>query len=192
MYRNLPVTAVITAAGKGARMKSHVGKQFIDLMGKPVLVHTLSAFQECGAVDGILVAVAPEDIDRCREVIVKRFGITKVKGILSGGRTRQQSAATGLEAVEGGIVVIHDGARPLVDCSLIEQGIKSLLELSLDGIACAVPVIDTIKLVDAKGKVERTLDRNAAAVQTPSVLWRGRLRRRTAGQPWRGCRPPMI
>lgn len=177
MYRSMPVTAIITAAGKGARMKSPVSKQFLDLNGKPVLAHTLLAFQQCGAVDGILVIAAPEDIDRCGEDIVERFGITKVKGILAGGSTRQQSAAAGLEAVEEGIVVIHDGARPLVDRSLIEQGIGRLMDLSLDGTACAVPVKDTVKLVDRAERVERTLDRERLrAVQTPQCFKAGAIK----------------
>ena len=174
MYRNVPVTAIITAAGKGVRMKSQVSKQFLDLNGRPVLAHTLLAFQHCGVVDNILVVAAPEGIERCSEDIVERFGITKVKGILAGGSTRQQSVAAGLEAVEEGVVVIHDGVRPLVSCSLIEQGIERLMDLDLDGTACAVPVKDTVKLVDRAERVERTLDRERLrAVQTPQCFRAG-------------------
>jgi 2-C-methyl-D-erythritol 4-phosphate cytidylyltransferase len=170
MYRNFPVTAVITAAGKGARMKSPVGKQFIELKGKPILVHTLLAFEKCQSVDVILVAAAPKDIIRCEEII-ERFGITKVKEILAGGSTRQQSVAACIAAVSDGLVVIHDGVRPFVDCGLIEQGIERLLDLGLDGIACAVPVKDTIKLVDAEGRVVKTLDRERLrSAQTPQCF----------------------
>ncbi|HZX45921.1 MAG TPA: 2-C-methyl-D-erythritol 4-phosphate cytidylyltransferase [Clostridia bacterium] len=171
MYRSLTVTAIITAAGKGTRMKSPLSKQFLDLNGRPVLAHTLLAFQHCGVVDGILVVVAPGYIDRCGEDIVERFGITKVKGILAGGGTRQQSVSIGLEAVQEGIVVIHDGARPLVGCGLIEKGIERLMDLGLDGTACAVPIKDTVKLVDGAERVERTLDRERLrAVQTPQCF----------------------
>lgn len=171
MYRSLTVTAIITAAGKGTRMKSPLSKQFLDLNGRPVLAHTLLAFQQCEAVDGILVVMEPEYIDHCGEDIVERFGISKVRGILAGGSTRQQSVAAGLEAVPEGIVVIHDGARPLVGCGLIEQGIERLMDLGLDGTACAVPVKDTVKLVDRTERVERTLDRERLrAVQTPQCF----------------------
>ena len=84
MYRSLTVTAIITAAGKGTRMQSPLSKQFLDLNGRPVLAHTLLAFQHCGVVDGILVVVAPEYIDRCGEDIVERFGISKVREYLPG------------------------------------------------------------------------------------------------------------
>jgi 2-C-methyl-D-erythritol 4-phosphate cytidylyltransferase len=173
MYENIRVTAVIAAAGKGSRMNSHINKQYIMLKDKPVLAHTLTGFEKCGSIDTIIVVAAPEDIDYCRKSIVDRFCLTKVRAILAGGQTRQQSVARGLEAVEDGIVVIHDGARPFVDCDLVEAGIGLLLEKNLDGAACALPVRDTVKLVGPDQVVERTLDREKIrAVQTPQCFLR--------------------
>ncbi|MFA7214605.1 MAG: 2-C-methyl-D-erythritol 4-phosphate cytidylyltransferase [Bacillota bacterium] len=171
MYRNLTVTAVVVAAGKGSRMNSPVNKQYLMLKDKPILAHTLSVFQRCDIVDHIVVVAARKDIPCCRQSVVEGFSLTKVKDILAGGCTRQQSATMALEYVEEGIVVIHDGVRPFVDCSLIERGVEKLVGQNIDGTACAVPVKDTVKLVDDGERVQRTLDRaRLRAVQTPQCF----------------------
>ena len=171
MYHGFEVTAVVVAAGKGSRMKSRINKQFLMLKDKPVLAHTLAALQECEAVDRVVVAAARGDIEYCSEKIVRKFGMTKVEKILAGGQTRQQSVALGLQAAADGIVLVHDGARPFVDCSLIRKGIRLLLEQNLDGTACAVPLSDTVKVVGPDGAVEKTLDRESLrAVQTPQCF----------------------
>ncbi len=171
MYRSYKVTAVIAAAGKGSRMKSPTNKQFLVLKDKPVLAHTLAAFQKCELVDAVVVVSGREDIAHCRENIVSKFSLTKVTDVLPGGPTRQQSVSRGLEAVEDGIVIIHDGARPIIHPGLIEEGIELLLEQGLDGTACAVPVKDTVKMVGRGEVVERTLEREKLrAVQTPQCF----------------------
>ena len=171
MYRNFIVTAVVVAAGRGSRMNSPVNKQYLMLKGKPILAHTLSALQRCDIVDRILVVAAQDDIPRCRRSVVEEFSLTKVTDVLTGGATRQQSVEAGLKAVVEGIVVIHDGARPFVDCSLVERGVERLVGQNLDGIACAVPVKDTVKLVDDEERVKMPLVRERLrAVQTPQCF----------------------
>lgn len=171
MYKELTVAAVVVAAGRGSRMNSPLAKQYLCVNDKPLLAYSLSALQQCGIIDHILVVVAQDDMLRCRQDVVRRFSLGKVRDILVGGITRQQSVAAGLEAVKENIVVIHDGARPLIDSDLINQGIKKLVEQGLDGVACAVPVKDTIKLVDDFGNVKKTLNRaELRAVQTPQCF----------------------
>lgn len=171
MYRDFSIAAIIMAAGTGSRMNSSLSKPYIYIKGKPLLAHTLWQFQRCDIVDHILVVARQKDITRCRQDVVEKFCITKVKDIVAGGATRQQSVAAGLKEAQGDILIIHDGARPFVNGKLIEQGVKGLIERKLEGIACAVPLKDTIKLIGDGERVKRTLDRERLrAVQTPQCF----------------------
>lgn len=171
MYKGFSVSAMVMAAGVGSRMNSPVEKPYINIAGKPILAHTLWQFQRCDIVDYVLAVVGRNNRTRCKRDIVEKFCLTKVKDIVVGGSTRQQSVAIGLRAIHGDIVIIHDGARPFVKRRLIERGIKGLIEQDLEGIACAVPLRDTIKLVDGEGKIKSTLDRESLrAVQTPQCF----------------------
>ena len=137
------------------------------MAGKPVLAHTLSVFEACDAVDEVILVVGECDIEAAGEV-TGRFGFSKVQAIVPGGAHRQDSVSRGLERVSRGIVAIHDAARPLVTCEIIERSID---EADRAG-ACitAVPVIDTIKSAQ-EGTVTGTVDRsNLYAVQTPQTF----------------------
>lgn len=112
-------TAIIIAGGSGARMGQDIPKQFINVYDKPVLIYTLEGFQKHPEIDAIEVVC----IDGWHDVVwayAKQFGITKLKWIVSGGRTGQESIRNGVFNLEGkvandDIIVIHDGIRPLVD-----------------------------------------------------------------------------
>ena len=112
-------TAIIIAGGKGSRMGQDIPKQFINVYDKPVLVYTLQGFQQHPQIDSILVVC----IDGWHDVVkayARQFGIDKLKWVVSGGETGQESIRNGVFALEGvcapdDIVVIHDGIRPLVD-----------------------------------------------------------------------------
>ena len=112
-------TAIIIAAGRGSRMGQDIPKQFINVYDKPVLVYTLQGFQQHPQIDSILVVC----IDGWHDVVkayARQFGIDKLKWVVSGGETGQESIRNGVFALEGvcapdDIVVIHDGIRPLVD-----------------------------------------------------------------------------
>ena len=112
-------TAIIIAGGKGSRMGQDIPKQFINVYDKPVLVYTLQGFQQHPQIDAILVVC----IDGWHDVVkayARQFGIDKLKWVVSGGETGQESIRNGVFALEGvcapdDIVVIHDGIRPLVD-----------------------------------------------------------------------------
>ncbi len=140
------------------------------LKGKPVLYYSLRAFEEYEAVHDIILVTAGEDIEYCRNIIVNPYGFTKVRQIVAGGKERYDSVYQGLLAAEDSeYVLIHDGARPCID--------KSLLERCMDGVrkydACvaAMPVKETIKTADNDQFVEGTPNRNRLwSVQTPQVF----------------------
>lgn len=159
--------AVIVAAGKGTRMKTKINKQFLNLKGKPILYYTLKSFCDNKSIDDIVVVLAKDEIEYCKKNIILKYGLNKIKFIVEGGNTRQESVINGLEAIEDcDIVLIHDGARPFVDKSIIEKGIK-YAEL-YGACACGVKPKDTIKIKGNNGFSVHTLDRDTLfSVQTP-------------------------
>lgn len=162
--------AVIVAAGKGTRMKANVNKQFLCIKNKPILYYTLKVFEENDLVDGIILVLAESEIDFCKENIINKYNISKIKKIVPGGNTRQESVLNGLEAAYGcDIVLIHDGARPFINNEIISNGIKFA---SIYGAAaCGVTPKDTIKIKCQNGFSKNTLDRDALfCVQTPQCF----------------------
>lgn len=160
--------AIIPSAGLGRRMGT-LKKNYLPLLGRPVLAHTLAAFEACPAIDSIIVVVAAEDIDRCAEEVVAPYGFKKVDRIIAGGIERQDSVANGLAHAAGfSIVVVHDGARPLVTTDMIGEVVANA---GRTGAAItAVPVKDTIKEV-FNGLVARTIDRvPLVSVHTPQAF----------------------
>lgn len=162
------VTAIITAAGKGTRMKSSINKQYIEIAGVPVLARTISAFENCSEVDNIILVVNEEDINFCKNEIVEEFNFTKVISLVSGGAERQNSVYKGLCSIrdKDGVVLIHDGARPFVTNENIVDCINAVREYGACGIG--VRSKDTIKISDENGFVQLTPDRNSLwSIQTP-------------------------
>nr|WP_300816383.1 IspD/TarI family cytidylyltransferase [uncultured Acetatifactor sp.] len=122
--------AIILAAGVGQRMRnSGLPKQFLKLMGKPVIIYTLEKFEECREIDQVIVVCHGSYVDYMRELL-GLYQIRKATGVIVGGSDRQASLQRGLEAImeKGGkpedIVVIHDGVRPLVDIQTIHENIR--------------------------------------------------------------------
>ena len=151
-------TAIIVAAGKGKRFGAEKHKQFLEIAGKPVIIHTLACFEDCSIIDEIILVLPTEEIENFRQ-IAEKFNLKKLVKIISGGGTRFESVCNGLNAVDSQkteIVAVHDGARPLVSNDEITNTIKRAKET---GAACLVaPVTDTIKEVSAE-KIVRTIDR---------------------------------
>ncbi len=160
------IFVVVVAAGKSMRMKG-IDKQFVMLGEKTVLQHTLSVFEEIPSIQGIILVTSGDKVEVMQH-ITRKWGITKLFAVQSGGNTRQQSVKNGLLAVPSqcDIILIHDGARPLVSKTHIEAVIK---ETHIFGAATlAVPVKDTIKIANDQGFVAKTLDRSLLwATQTP-------------------------
>lgn len=166
---------IIVAAGKGSRMKTEESKQYLPLNGKPVLVHTLELFQQLTEVHTIVLVTGADDVERCTNYR-NRYGITKLSRITVGGKERQHSVWNGLMALPDEVewVMVHDAVRPftgkrhIVDCwnKAMEFGAAVL----------AVPVKDTIKIVDDNGIIRSTPDRRSLwAIQTPQAFRRSLL-----------------
>ncbi len=162
---------IIPAAGRGKRMASPTSKQFLMLAGKPVLAHTLAAFEEAKLVDGVIVVGKAKDIEFCKNKIVKKYGFKKIISYVIGGRRRQDSVANALIALppDTEIVIVHDAARPLVTPELIDRAIKEAK--NWPALTVGMPVKNTIKRITAGELVEYTLDRPRIwAIQTPQVF----------------------
>jgi 2-C-methyl-D-erythritol 4-phosphate cytidylyltransferase len=165
------VVAIITAAGIGARMGFEKAKQFIDLCGKPMLAVTLSHFQKCNLIDRIVLVVSQDDVDYCKREIVDRYKLSKVFKVIVGGKRRQDSVRNGVEAVADSCrwVLIHDGVRPLVTNGLIERVIKAAKDFR--AVITGLPVKETVKEIDGRGRVLRSVDRSRLwLIQTPQIF----------------------
>jgi 2-C-methyl-D-erythritol 4-phosphate cytidylyltransferase len=172
------VTALIPAAGMGKRMAAGINKQYLSLGGKPILAHTLSIFELAPFVDETVVIVPEDEIPYCRESVVDRFGFTKTRRIVAGGRERQESVCNGLRAVselmDDDIVIIHDGVRPFVSLETVRCSVETARRY--DGALVAVPVKDTVKTA-VEGIVVDTPDRrNIWLAQTPQTFRYGLIR----------------
>ena len=163
--------AIIPAAGTGSRMQAGVNKQYLFLAGRPILAHTLALFAAHPRIDRICIVVPAEEIDYCRAEIVALYGLGKVCTLIAGGPTRQDSVGNGLlgcGAAMDDLVIIHDGARPLLGAAELD----ALLDAAaVSGAATlGVPVKDTIKQVHA-GVIVATPERSSLwQVQTPQAF----------------------
>jgi 2-C-methyl-D-erythritol 4-phosphate cytidylyltransferase len=146
-------------------------KQYLPLANRPVLAHTIGAFDRNTAVDAIYVVVAEADVAFCRSVAVQPYSFKKVASIVVGGATRQESVFNGLRALpaDTDYVMVHDGVRPFVTDGIISACLEAAVEWG--AAAAAVPVKDTIKITDDEGFVMNTPERRQVwAVQTPQAF----------------------
>ncbi len=165
------VVAVIVAAGSGIRLNSCRPKQFLDIDGTPLLAVTLMPFQSSNSVEAIVAVVPSGEVDYCHREIVERFKLDKVGHVIPGGKRRQDSVRLGLEATKGDydLVLIHDGARPVIDVSLINRVIGEAR--GHRAVITGLPAKETVKEVDSRQEVVRTYDRGQMwLVQTPQVF----------------------
>lgn len=165
------VSAVIVCAGSSARMGG-VNKQLLNIKGAPVAARSISAYQHSPLINEIVVVARDEDKTDIQNIIEK-FSLTKVKKLVSGGATRQESVMNGVTACSefADFVAVHDGARPLVDAQTIERTVKEAF--SAGAAAAGVRLKDTVKAVDENGFITDTPDRAfMRLVQTPQVFSR--------------------
>ena len=161
------VTAIFPAAGQGRRMELGVNKIFLELGGRPILIHTLQAFSACAAVDDMIVVVAPDEVPVVKALLEGVPGLKPYR-VTAGGAERQHSIANALRLLpeETEVVLVHDGARPLVSAAVIERVAGEARESG--AAAAGVPEKNTIKVVDAAGWILSTPDRKALwSIQTP-------------------------
>ena len=169
------LTAIIVAAGTSQRMG--FDKLFADLAGRPVVAWSVSAFQACDLVGGIVLVTRPEKEAAFREM-AQQWEWTKLRAILPGGPQRHLSVWNGLQTVAasmpedagfGRFVAVHDGARPLVTPDMIARCLALARETG--AACCAAPVSDTLKRADADGRICGGVDRaNLWAMQTPQTF----------------------
>lgn len=164
----ITVSAIIACAGSFSRMNG-VNKQLLELDGIPVAVRSMLAFEQLEEVTEIIVSVRKCDIEEYKK-LCEKYGVTKLKAVVKGGETRQQSIFNAYREVskETRYVAVHDGARPLVSPENIKQCIRDASIFG--GAVLGVPVKDTIKNVDG-GLITDTPDRRKLYItQTPQIF----------------------
>jgi 2-C-methyl-D-erythritol 4-phosphate cytidylyltransferase len=161
---------IVLAAGQGKRMKADKNKVFLELSGVPLIVQTVKVFDQDNYCKKIILPINPKE-QSVFEELIEKYQFKKKIVLVAGGKERQNSVYNGLKQVSdsnSSIVLVHDGARPFVDHSLIQQLVKRAQESG-----CAipgVPVKDTIKRVNL-GQVIDTVERSSLwAVHTPQAF----------------------
>ena len=160
----MTVSALIFAGGTGKRMNTKtLPKQFLELHGKPIIIHTIEHFESHPEIKDIVVVCVDGWLDYCRDLLA-RFNIKKVSQVVPGGETGQMSIFNGLEALQekyqgnDDYVLIHDGVRPLIDGETISKNIESVKKY---GTAITVkPVIETVVQVDEDNIINNVIERS--------------------------------
>lgn len=163
------VIAIVPAAGLGKRFGPDTNKPFHVILGKPLLVWTLEIFESIHEVHEVIPVLKGPDMEAGIEMF-EHYGLSKVKRIAPGGRERQDSVYNALKLIKESddLVLVHDGARPLIDSGIVRAALQQIS--GFDGVVVGVPVKDTIKEV-TDGVVKRTLKRETLwAIQTPQVF----------------------
>lgn len=167
------VFALIVAGGRGKRIGGNRAKQFLSILGKPVLFHTILPFEKSSFVSEIILVVPKGYENYVKNEIVGRYKFGKVKEIICGGKSRQDSVYKGLKTIEmrekkPEIVVIHDGVRPLVSQGIVEKSV--IYAKKYGAVVVAIPVSDSV--FQGKGKQRiMSLDRKYIFfAQTPQAF----------------------
>lgn len=160
--------AVILAGGKGTRMNSQIPKQYLEVNGKPLICYTMDVFER-SFIDEMVVVVGTGEMDYFQKNILGKHAYNKVSKVVEGGKERYHSVLNGLRAIKNAdFVYIHDGARACLREELLERGKEAVRKYG--AVAAAVPVKDTIKIVE-QGKIVSTPPRNVLwQIQTPQVF----------------------
>lgn len=162
------VYAIIPAAGSGTRLGGSIRKQFVDLDDRPILAHTILRFEQCIDVDEIVLAVPEQCIVETKS-LVSRYRLHKVGKIIAGAEVRQGSvwnAVRKLNLGKNDIVLVHDGVRPFIEVSQINEIIQACREF--DSAALAIQPKDTVRRSNSGLFYDQTIDRAALwLMQTP-------------------------
>ena len=164
--------AVILAGGKGQRMGSSIPKQFIEIRGKPIIIHTIENFERNPNIDSIIVVCNPDWIDHIWELI-HSFGLKKVQWVVEGGQTSHDSTRNGLFHLQDKIdqddyVIIHDAVRPILPQAIINEMIETAHREG--NASAAIPCYETVIYTDDQISGTKELDRNKLMrVQTPQA-----------------------
>lgn len=167
----MKIVALIAAAGKGKRMNTRISKPFIPIFGKPILAYTIEKFEKCKLIDKIYLTVNSEEKELCSRNVIIKYNFSKVQELVDGGETRQDSVYNGLKALDKDtdIVVIHDGARPLIEETLIRDSIEKAQKYG--AAIAAIPIKDTVKKSENNFFINKTLNREEIwRAQTPQTF----------------------
>ncbi len=184
------VSVLMPCAGLGKRMGGRVNKPYIEVLGRPLLAYTLDIFQKHTSVAEIVLIARQDEVDFCRQEIVKRYGFTKVREVVAGGEERQDSVFLGLAHVDekSKWIAVHDGVRPLLTERTLDCALEAVRERG--AAVVGVPVKDTIKEVNGDLLIRGTPDRSRLwQVQTPQIFLRNVLVQaysKAAELGWRG------
>ena len=175
------VHVLVVAAGRGSRAGTGLPKQYRTLAGRSVLARTLDAFLDRTDVASVAVVIHADDRDLYRSAVAELAGRAGLTEPVAGGATRQDSVRAGLDALaargagDDDLVLIHDGARPLATPALVDRAVAAAIRFGAAVPGCAV--FDTVKAVDAEGRITGTPDRSGLrAVQTPQSFRFGLIR----------------
>ncbi len=170
--------AIVPAAGSGSRFGAEKPKQYLDLLGRPLIFHTLAALVACPGIERVWVVLAPDDPWWPR-YDWSELG-AKLETVRCGGETRAESVANGLQAAsmvaaDDDWILVHDAARPCLSASMLDALFADLASDPVGGIL-AVPVADTVKRADADQRVAATEPRDGLwQAQTPQMFRYGLL-----------------
>lgn len=161
---------IVVAAGGGQRLGQSIDKPYVELEGRPLVWHGLKTLDVPGLFHQRVVVVAPGTESRFRDEILKRFPLDHPIRLVPGGTSRQESVYLGLKAVSDDIdlVAIHDGARPLIDEDTVRATFSACQ--GVDGAFVALPVLDSLKLVDGTFVVGDVSKTNVWRAQTPQTF----------------------
>ena len=165
-----PAGVILPAAGFGTRMQSSTPKQFLEIAGEPILVRTIKTFVQYAAIHYLVIAVAADQRPNLETLLTRYLSTEQQDKIIltTGGATRQLSVKAGFDAMpaEIQIILVHDGARPLVSGSLIRACLQTIIDKG--AAIAAIPVNDTIKRINADKTIGKTIDRSDLySAQTP-------------------------
>ena len=162
--------AIVLAAGYSTRMGGDTPKQLMEICEKPVVIHSLLAFEKADYISEIILVV-PEGCERDYRILAKSYGISKISSIVSGGETRNKSAAKGFAKVKADVkyVAIHDAARALVTPEIIDR--VCMAAVKYKAATAATRCTDTVKVSGKNKFIDHTEDRNHVwLAQTPQVF----------------------
>ena len=163
-------SAVIAAAGSSVRFGGDTTKQFTELRGVPMIVHTLRAFEACDCIHEIIIVAKKNEIAEY-DWICKKYHFEKVSTVIAGGYTRQDSVRRGLDAVskKSKYIAIADGARCLITPEQIETICRAAYKY--DAATAAHKSTDSVKIADSKGFIDSSADRETVwLAQTPQIF----------------------
>ncbi len=171
------VSCIVAAGGSGSRMGAEKNKLFLKISGVPVIARTLMQLEKCAVISEIVLSAREEDMQELKEII-KSYGITKVSAVVQGGPHRAASVLHALRATAetADLIVVHDGARPLIT---EEELIKTAEDARING-AAAIGVRPkcTLKRADSHGVITETVDRSEIyEIQTPQIFSKEILRK---------------